>query len=164
MALELEVTPRYVLEHHIISDDDEDAEFVFRRNGKRFYIKVSPTHFVNSPLSTDNYRSYLNIIRFDDVVLGDIYETDVYEWIMSPFQTLLSLAPEPVSSPKNITLKDHLFPEYFVFELDIIDEKSCPRRVFPTDEPHMALTIRFDDASSMISKYGQPFMIQLGSL
>ncbi|KFA66969.1 hypothetical protein S40285_08392 [Stachybotrys chlorohalonatus IBT 40285] len=146
MALGLEVTPRYLVEHHINSDDDEDAKFVFRRNDRRFYVKVSPTYFVNSPFSTDKYLSYPNIIRSDDMVLGEIYETDVYEWIIRPFQTLLlSLAPEPAGPPKNITLKDYLFPEYFAFELDIINEKPCPRQVFPTDKPHMASTLRLDD-------------------
>lgn len=51
--------PRYEIEHHITSirDDDRDAGFKVRRNGKSFYIKISPSQFVNSPIMTEKYLS-----------------------------------------------------------------------------------------------------------
>jgi serine/threonine protein kinase len=45
-----------------------------------------------------------------------------------------------------VTLKDHLFPEFFVFALDITDEERCPRRVAAAQSPHRPSFVRFDDA------------------
>ncbi|RSL94104.1 hypothetical protein CEP52_012818 [Fusarium oligoseptatum] len=123
--------PRYEIEHHITStrDDDHDARFTVRRNGKAFYIKVSPSQFSNSPMMTEKYLSYLEVLRSGEEVLGDIYDTDVYEWVMAPFEPLFAeLAPSPPCLPEDImiTLQDHLFPEFFVFALDIVDEKAVP--------------------------------------
>ncbi|KAF7555258.1 hypothetical protein G7Z17_g2265 [Cylindrodendrum hubeiense] len=144
------VAPRYEIEHHITGtrEDDHNARFTVRRNGKAFYIKVSPSHFVNSPTMTDKYLSYLEVLRSGEEVLGDIYDTDVYEWVMAPFEPLFAeLAPSPSSHPKDIriSLQDHLFPDFFVFDLDIVDEKLCPRRVATDRSPHRPSFVRFDD-------------------
>ncbi|KAI6750887.1 hypothetical protein HG530_014337 [Fusarium avenaceum] len=141
---------RYEIEHHITSirDDDRDVRFKVRRNGKAFYIKISPSEFVNSPMMTDKYLSYLEVLRSGEEVLGDIYDTDVYERVMTPFEPLFAeLAPNPPGLPEDvrITLKDHLFPEFFVFALDIVDEKLCPRRIITEESPHRPSFIRFDD-------------------
>lgn len=51
---------------------------------------------------------------------------------MTPFEPLfVELAPDPPGARRNIRviLKDHLFPEYLVFALDIVDEKLCPYRI-----------------------------------
>jgi hypothetical protein len=77
---------RYEVEHYIIStrDDDRDARFMVRRNGRVFHIRVSPSQFVNSLMMTDKYLSCLEVLRSGEEVLGDIYDTDVYEWITAP--------------------------------------------------------------------------------
>jgi serine/threonine protein kinase len=141
---------RYEMEHHITGtrDDDRDARFTVRRNGKAFYIKVSPSKFVNSPIMTEKYLSYLEVLQSGEEVLGDIYDTDVYEWVMAPFEPLFAeLAPSPACLPKDIkvTLEDHLFPDFFVFSLDIINEKLYPRRVAAERSPHRPSFVRFDD-------------------
>lgn len=141
---------RYEIEHHITSlrDDDHDANFTVRRNGKVFYIKVSPSQFVNSPIMTEKYLSYLEVLRSGEELLGDIYDTDVYEWVMAPFVPFFTeLAPGPPGDVKDIklTLQEHLFPKFFVFALDIVDEKLCPRRVAMEQSPHRPSFVRFDD-------------------
>lgn len=49
------------MEQQIISmsEGDDDATFMVRRNGKIFYIQISPSNFVNSPATTQKYKSYL---------------------------------------------------------------------------------------------------------
>ncbi|KAF5578240.1 kinase-like domain-containing protein [Fusarium pseudocircinatum] len=67
---------------------------------------------------------------------------------MAPFESLLvKLAPLPDCPPEDIkiTLQDHNFPDFFVFNLDIIDEKLCPRRVVVKDSPVRPSFIRFDN-------------------
>ncbi|KAG9506612.1 hypothetical protein J7337_000145 [Fusarium musae] len=81
---------------------------------------------------TKKYMPYLEVLESREEVIGDIYDTDVYKWVMAPFEPLLlELAPPPECDPKDIriTLEKHIFPEFLVFELDIVDEKLCPRRV-----------------------------------
>lgn len=143
--------PRYEMEYHITSivEGDDDATFTVRRNGKVFYITVSPSNFVNSPAMTKKYKSYLEVLKFGEEVLGEIYDTDVYEWVMAPFERpLIGLAPDPsVESVENITvtLKEYLYPEFFVFILHIIDEKLQPRHVPTERSPHWPSFVRFDD-------------------
>ncbi|EHK22301.1 uncharacterized protein TRIVIDRAFT_150869 [Trichoderma virens Gv29-8] len=141
--------PRYVVEKYIVSirDDDHDARFTVRRNGKAFYIKVSPSQFVNSPMMIDKFISFVKVLRSGKEVL-DIYDTDVYEWVTAPFELLFAeLAPNPPGDPKDIriTLHDHLFSEFFVFTLDVIDEKRCPRRIAAETSPYRPSYVRFDD-------------------
>lgn len=143
-------TPRYRIEGILTNtrSDDYKARFSVRRNGKVFYINISPTQFIKSPNMTEKYMSYLEVLKSGEEVIGDIYDTDVYEWVMAPFESLLvELAPPPDCLPEDIkiTLQDHLFPEFFVFELDIIDEKLCPRRVAVEDSPVRPSFIHFDD-------------------
>lgn len=143
--------PRYEMEYHITSivEGDDDATFTVRRNGKVFYIEVSPSNFVNSPSTTNKYKSYLEVLKSGEEVLGEIYDIDVYEWVMAPFEaSLIELAPDlPVESVENITvtLKEYLYPDFFVFILDIIDEKLQPRRVLTERSPHWPSFVRFDD-------------------
>ncbi|KAF3076410.1 hypothetical protein CFAM422_001644 [Trichoderma lentiforme] len=63
--------PRYEIENAVTSirEDDNDARFTVRRNGKVFYIKLSPSNFVNSPNMTNKYRSYLEVLKSDQEVL-----------------------------------------------------------------------------------------------
>ncbi|KAI7762127.1 hypothetical protein LZL87_004434 [Fusarium oxysporum] len=132
--------PRYRIEPITTSfrSGNHDARFSVRRNGKAFYIKISPTKFINSPEMTQKYMTYLKVLKSGEEVIGDIYDTDIYEWVMAPFKPLLvELAPPPECNPKDIkiTLDEHQFPEFVVFELDIIDEKLCPRRVVAETSP-----------------------------
>ena len=86
------------MEHHSYSlnDDDYDTDFTVRRNGKVFYIKVSPPHFINSDVTKRKYLSYVELLKSGEEVLGDIYESDVYEWLLPPFDPFLTeLAPDP---------------------------------------------------------------------
>ncbi|KAI1018545.1 hypothetical protein LB503_005606 [Fusarium chuoi] len=143
-------TPRYMIEGILtnLRSDNHNARFSVRRNGKVFYINISPTQFTNSPNMTEKYMSYLEVLKSGEEVIGDIYDTDVYEWVMAPFEPILvELAPPPDCPPKDIkiTLQDHIFPEFFVFDLDIIDEKLCPRRIAVKDSPSRPSFIRFDD-------------------
>ncbi|KAK2616716.1 hypothetical protein QQS21_000328 [Conoideocrella luteorostrata] len=134
-------------------EDDHDANFKVRRNGKAVYIQISPSHFVNLPAMTEKYLTYLEVLRSGEEVLGEIYDTDVFEWIMKPFEPLLvELAPPPPGNPKHtqISLQQHLFPDFFVFDLDIIDEKLCPRRIF-SKEPPFQWTHFYDPAGVILS-------------
>ncbi|KAF5971603.1 hypothetical protein FBULB1_9146 [Fusarium bulbicola] len=123
-------TPRYSIEDILtnIRSDNHNARFSIRRNGRVFYITISPTNFTNSPNMTEKYMAYLQVLKSREEVIGDIYDADVYEWVMAP-----------------ITLEKHLFPEFFVFEVDIIDEKLCPRRVAAEESPVRPSFLRFDD-------------------
>lgn len=141
---------RYEIEHHITSirEDDQDATFTVRRNGKVFYINISPSNFVNSPIMTSKYLSYLEVLKSGEEVFNDIYDTDVYEWIMQPFEPLFAeLAPCPSTAPKEIriTLQDYLFPVFFVFALDTVDEELRPRRIPADRSPQWPSFVRFDD-------------------
>lgn len=144
------IPPRYEIEDHTTSvqDDDHDASFTVRRNGKAFYIRIFPSQFVNSPIMTEKYLQYLEVLRSGEEVVGDIYDTDVYEWVMTPFEPLfIELAPDPPGDPKDtkLTLQEHLFPDFFVFDLDIVDEKLCPRRILRERSPCRPSFVRFDD-------------------
>jgi hypothetical protein len=44
-----------------------------------------------------------------------------------------------------ITLKEYLFPDFFVFILDVVDENLQPRRVPTERSPHWPSFVRFDD-------------------
>ncbi|UKZ64951.1 uncharacterized protein TrAtP1_006155 [Trichoderma atroviride] len=143
--------PRYEMEYHITSmlEGDDDATFTARRNGKIFYIETSPLNFVNSPAATHKYKSYLEVLQSGEEVLNEIYDIDVYDWVMAPFEPLLiELAPDPpMESVENIrvTLKEYFYPEFFVIILDIIDEKLQPRRVLTERSPHWPSYVCFDD-------------------
>jgi hypothetical protein len=52
--------PRYELESYITRtrDNDSNASFTVRRNGKAFYIDISPSQFINSPATMEKYLSY----------------------------------------------------------------------------------------------------------
>ncbi|EXM09684.1 hypothetical protein FOIG_00033 [Fusarium odoratissimum NRRL 54006] len=143
-------TPRYRIESITtgLRSGNHGALFSVRRNGKAFYIKISPTKFINSPNMTAKYMAYLEVLESGEEVIGDIYDTDAYEWVMAPFESLLvELAPPPECDLKDIkiTLHEHQFPEFFVFELDIIDEKLCPRRVVAETSPVRPSFVTFDD-------------------
>lgn len=111
--------PKYHIETHTtsIKDDDDDASFTVRRNGKLFYIEISPTQFVNSPMTSAKYLQYIEVLQSGEEVVGDIYDTDVYEWATTPYESLfVELAPDPPGDPNDtkITLQEHLFPYFFL--------------------------------------------------
>ncbi|KAJ3484327.1 hypothetical protein NLG97_g7083 [Lecanicillium saksenae] len=144
-------SPRYTIEYHItsINEEDDEADVKVRRNGKIFYIQISPSNFENSPAMAKKYLEYLEVLRSGEEVVGDIYETDVFDWVMRPFEQLLvELAPPPPGNPADIriTLQQHLLPEVFTFNLEIIDEKLIPRRIFPREPPFRPSFCFFDDS------------------
>ncbi|KAK0761416.1 hypothetical protein N5P37_006366 [Trichoderma harzianum] len=122
--------PRYEIENVVTSirKDDNDARFTVRRNGKVFYIKLSPSNFVNSPNMTNKYKAYLEVLNSGQEVLGEIYDTDFYNWAMAPFEPFFTnLAPDtPVET---ITLQPRLvpteespyWPSFIRFDDDFLD-------------------------------------------
>ncbi|KAI1406395.1 hypothetical protein F4819DRAFT_440350 [Hypoxylon fuscum] len=142
--------PRYELESYVTSIHDDNARFTVRRNGKLFHIRVSPSHFVNSPATTKMYLSYLEVLRSGEEVIGDIYDTDVFEWVTRPFEPLFAqLAPSP-ALPDNdgsitVTLKEYLFPSFFIFALDVVGEKLQPRRIESKKSPYSPSRVWLDD-------------------
>ena len=141
--------PSYTIEYHrtSIHKDDQDASFKIRRNGKVFYIQISPSNFVNSPLMTEKYLNYLEVLRSGEEVVGDIYDSDVFEWVIGPFESqLIELAPPPEDTKQiQVSLQQHLFPKYFVFYLEIINEELYPRRIFSKTPPFHPSFCRFDE-------------------
>ena len=62
--------------------------------------------------------------------LPHISQSDVIDWAVQPFEAFLAdLAPDPASGGLEVTLRESLYPETFVFELDVVDEELRPRRV-----------------------------------
>lgn len=78
--------PKYKVEHYSISidEDDYDARFSVRRNGKVFYISTSPSYFSNSPLTIEKYFKYIDVLKSGEEVVDDVFDTDVYEWVVTP--------------------------------------------------------------------------------
>ena len=140
--------PRHELEFHTTSIRDNNASFIVRRNGKAFYIDISPSQFINSPAMTERYLSYLEVLQSDQGMIGDIYDTDVFEWALRPFEPLfVKLAPAPISAPESfkVTLRDYLDPEFFVFALDIKDEELRPRRIEMKQSPYRPPGVWLDE-------------------
>lgn len=143
--------PAYQIEYHStsIDEDDRDAMFKIRRNGKVFHIQISPCTFVNSPAMTEKYLACIEVLRSGKEVMGDIFDTDVYEWIVKPCEPLLvELAPPPPGDPNHtrVSLQQHLFAESFVLHLDIIDEELLARRVLTGKAPFRPSFCRFDES------------------
>ncbi|KAK3934005.1 hypothetical protein QBC46DRAFT_400822 [Diplogelasinospora grovesii] len=141
---------RYELETYIVSTRDDNAEFTVRRNGKVFHIMVSPSQFVHSPATTEKYLSYLEVLRSGEEVIGDIFDTDVFEWVTRPFEPLFAeLAPNPTvlghHADIKVTLRDYLFPKFFVFALDVVEEKLQPRRIEMEKSPYRTSNVWLDD-------------------
>lgn len=112
-----EARPRYELGSYVTSTRDDNAKFTVRRNAKVFHIRVSPSQFVNSPATTEKYLSYLEVLRSGEEVIGDIFDTDVYEWVTRPFEPLFAeLAPSPAlpghDADIKVTLQEYLFPGF----------------------------------------------------
>lgn len=143
--------PRYEIEYHSTStdEDDHEAHFKVRRNGKVFWIELSPAHFRNSPLTTEKYLTYLDVLRSGEEVIGDVYDTDVYEWAMAPFtQLLVELAPPPPACEGEdirVSLQEYLFPEVFAFNLEADNECLHARRIVRNTPPFRPSFVRFDE-------------------
>ncbi|KAF5555234.1 kinase-like domain-containing protein [Fusarium napiforme] len=153
----MSITPRYSIEGILtnVRSDNHDTRFSVRRNGRVFYITVSPTNFINSPNMTEKYMSYLQVLKSGEEVIGDIYDTDVYEWVMAPFEPLLiELAPPPECDPKDIQiiLEKRLFPDFFVFELDIIDEKLYDLETWTAFYDPAGITLSFENPEDALFK------------
>jgi hypothetical protein len=109
---------RYEQVFRITSSDNDDVGFLVRRNGKAFAIDISPSHFVNSPVTTKKYLSYVKVLQPGQDVLDDIHQSDAFDWALQPFEPYFAeLAPSPPAESFKITLRDYQFPEYFVFVL-----------------------------------------------
>lgn len=142
--------PQYNIHHYIVSshEDDQDATFNVARNGKAFYIELSPSYFVNSPDTLRTYLSHLELLRSGEEVLDDVYDTYVFPWVMSPFLPLLvELAPPPAGDPTDTkrSLQDSLFPDFFVLHFYVVDEQFSPRRIVTDKRSLYPSFIRFDD-------------------
>lgn len=156
--------PRYELETYSTSTRDDNASFTVRRNGKAFYIEVSPLQFVDSPATTEKYLSYLEVLRSGEEVIGDIYETDVFDWVTRPFEALFAdLAPSPAPASYKVTLQEYFYPEFFVFALDVVGEELRPRRIQTTKSPYGPQRVWLDetwtvlyDPAGIILSYDNP--------
>lgn len=152
IAHRLEIHPhmhvRYEIESFTTSIHNDDTAFAVRRNGKVFYLEISPVYFKNSPGATRTYRRYLAILRGDIIVPSygkdmdmdvedndnmSISEQGAHEWMLRPFERLfLQLAPDldlDHLPGKPVTLADYLFAECFVLRLYMNREKFRPRAV-----------------------------------
>jgi hypothetical protein len=141
---------RYELETYSTSSHDDDSMFTVRRNGKLFYIRVSPSQFVDSPETTSKYMSYLELLRSGEQTLGDILDTDVFEWVTRPFLPLFdehapSPAPPDRHSNIRVTLRQHLLPDFFVFDLYFIKERPQPRQVLMNKPPYVVSNVWLDE-------------------
>lgn len=136
------------MQSYMTSIHNDELFLTIRRNGKLFYIdvSVSPSRFVNSPRTTEKCLSYLKVFDcdpgdgdLDDTnATPDITEDHVIDWAVQPFEPLLAeLAPDPAPGNVEVTLRENLYPEFFVFELDVVDEELRPRRVESEDSPSM---------------------------
>ncbi|KAI5866347.1 hypothetical protein GGS23DRAFT_556699 [Durotheca rogersii] len=131
---------RYEVESYSTSIHDDEARFTVRRNGKAFYIRVSPPQFVNSPATTEKYLSYLEVLKSGEEVINDIFDTDVLEWATQPFEPFFAeLAPSPVPpecyKDIRVTLWESLDPDVIVLALDAVDEELRPRQVETEHSP-----------------------------
>ncbi|KAI1411870.1 hypothetical protein F5Y13DRAFT_190873 [Hypoxylon sp. FL1857] len=136
--------PKYEIEYHVTSIHDDEARFKVRRNGKVFHIRIFPWEFVNSPDTKEKYMSYLEILRSGEEVIDGIFDTDVFDWAMRPFEPFFAeLAPD-LALPRGyedirVTLWDYLNPDFFVFNLDIVDEELRPRRLEMEESPYFSM-------------------------
>jgi hypothetical protein len=122
--------------------------FAIRRNGRIFYIEFSLSQFTKSPAMTEKYLLHLEVLRSGERVIGDIFDTDVADWLIPPFEPFFAqLAPDPKipAADLKVTLKEHLHPEFFVLTLDVVDEELRPRRVEMEKSPCTAGGVWLDD-------------------
>jgi hypothetical protein len=90
----------------------EDARV--RRNGKVFYILVSPSQFFNSPATTEKYLSYLVMLRSGEEVIGDLFPTGVFGWATLLFEPLLA-EPRPGDDTEiKATLQEHSSQSFYL--------------------------------------------------
>ncbi|TPX14831.1 uncharacterized protein E0L32_004940 [Thyridium curvatum] len=98
----------------------------------------------------DNAKFTLEVLRSGEEVIGDIYDTDVFEWVLQPFERLFAeLAPSP-ALPDNhagikVTLQEYLFPKFFIFVLDVVKEKLQPRQIEMEKSPYSPSNVWLDD-------------------
>ncbi|TQV92393.1 hypothetical protein V2A60_007085 [Cordyceps javanica] len=143
--------PKYTVQNYIVSsplEEDQDALFHVRRNGKACYIEMKPAFFINSPNTFRKYLSHLHLLWSGEEVIGNLHDTDVFDWVMSPYlQLLTDLAPPVAGEPSEIStsLQNSLFPEFFVFHTYVIDEELSPRRIVAAGRPLLPSTTRFED-------------------
>lgn len=137
-----EARPRYEIESFTTSIHDDDTAFELRRNGKLFYLEISPLDFKNSPKATKKYQRYLAALRGDfvpgdELSDGSISEQDAHDWMLRPFESLLlQLAPDPnPGSARTVTLADYLYAECCVLRLHISKERFRPRAVSTSIPP-----------------------------
>ena len=110
-------------------DDDHEACFSVRRYGKIFYITIQPLRFINSPRTTEMYMTYLALPKSGEDEADDLFVEDVYQWVMNPFEALFAELAPPIEDARiQITLKDWLWPEWYHFYLDFLDETPVPQR------------------------------------
>lgn len=100
--------------------------------------------------------------------MDDIYNTDVYEWVVTLFDTFLEeLAPPSPGDLKDIrvALQQYLFPGVFAFHLEAIDEKPRPRLIPTKQSPFRPSFTRFDgdflDELETWTKFFDPSLIIL---
>lgn len=110
---------------------------------RSFTSAYTHPQFVNSPATTKKYMQYRELLQSDlEIMEGvdgsdEIYEWDVFEWVIKPFEST-DLTPPGAHRDIKLTLWDHLNPEVFIFNLDVIDEELRPRRVLMERSPYFS--------------------------
>ena len=159
LEIHARIQVRYEIESFTTSIHNDDTAFAVRRNGKVFYLEISPIYFKNSPRATRTYRRCLAILRGDIIVpsygkdmgMGmednddmSISEQEAHEWMLRPFERLfLQLAPDldlDHLPGKPVTLADYLFAECFVLRLYMSRERFRPRVVSASLPPGYSRT------------------------
>ncbi|KAF2809036.1 uncharacterized protein BDZ99DRAFT_533412 [Mytilinidion resinicola] len=142
--------PKYHIASHTTSLNDDDCEIIVRSNGKIFYLHISPSDFQNPPAATAYYRECLEVMKTGEELIDGPLESDFYDWIMPPFETLIAdLAPATASALEKArggraTLHDYLFLEWFVCRLEAFDKTLRSRRVHTQRSGHMPPGVRLD--------------------
>jgi len=127
-------SPRYLIEHYLISEKDDDCELTVRCNGKVFYLRVSPSGFKNSPTVLKQYLTYLEVLRSGEEQLDGVFDDEFYTWATQPCELLFAeLAPAMNLVSRQSTLQDYLFPAFYVCTLKAIDDKLVPFRIETQD-------------------------------
>ncbi|KAK0120339.1 hypothetical protein ONS95_011745 [Cadophora gregata] len=130
--------PKYILLSFTTSIHNFDAELIVRCNWKLFYIRTSPSNFRDSPVALAQYLEYVEALRADEYEVDDVLESDFFDWVSTPLEPiLLQRAPIVERLHKRVTLQDWLFPESFVYDLHVVDNKVVPQYADSQDSGFM---------------------------
>jgi len=105
--------------HHTENDIDLILQ---TNNGPLFYWHLDQSRFCRSPKVTEQYFKCLEILRSGEEELNDFYLDEACDWLMKPFEPLISrlapvtIAPQlsasgmanPISIPISFAVRVHV--------------------------------------------------------